>query len=464
MSDLRWRRYRRRVLLGGAAATAFTVVFGRTRLSAVTSSERSTVGETASAVPTTEVQGTVALFDGVVHTIAATFDPAEYARMAATYQSSGTKDFIEADLTVDGTAVGGVGLRLKGNSTLGSLRRGTTTGNARGGGAGPLGVTLSFDRPAELPWLISFDEFVKGQRYQGYEQLALRPASGAGLAEALALRLVATAGEPTQKSAYASFSVNGGEPLLRLVVEVPDSKYADDNFTGDGVLYKALSTGTFRYLGDDPLAYASTFKQITNKNRQDLKPVIDLVKWATEAADAEFAAHLPEHVEVQSFARYVAIQDLLSNFDDMSGPGQNYYLWYDLDAGTFRVLSWDMNLAFGGLGRGGGAAPVGAAPAGGVVVGVGGGAPPGGAGGFAVAGRGGGNALKSKFVAAAAFAGARTSARANVKDAIYTSGASTAELERLRMLVASSGLVATATLESEAAALLARVESLATSP
>ena len=153
-------------------------------------------------------------------------------------------------------------------------------------------MALSVDRPESLPWLISFDEFVEGQRYEGFEQLALRPASGAGIAEALALDLVGVAGEPTQRSMYTSLSVNGAAPVLRLVVEIPDSEYADDNFTADGVLYKALSTGSFRYLGDDPLAYASAFKQITNKKQQDLKPLIELLKWVSQASDAEFAAHL----------------------------------------------------------------------------------------------------------------------------------------------------------------------------
>jgi spore coat protein CotH len=53
-------------------------------------------------------------------------------------------------------------------------------------------------------------------------------------------------------------------------------------------------------------------------------------------------------VDVASFARYVALQNLLLNFDDMAGPGKNYYLFYDLDRKRFQVITWDLNLAFGG--------------------------------------------------------------------------------------------------------------------
>lgn len=445
------------VVVGIVSLVAF---FGDARLSAVTSSERSNIVAPFD-TQNTNIKGAVALFDdGLVHEIEFTFDPAAYERMIQIYQAQGIKNFIEAKVTIDGTAVASVGIRLKGNSTLGSLRRAGPTGvnpGGRGaGGAGPGGVILSADEPESLPWLIKFDEFVKGQSYEGYEQLALRPASGAGLSEALALDLVGVTGEPTQRSIYTSLSVNGTAAVLRLVVEIPDSEFADDNFRSNGVLYKALSTGRFTYLSDDPLAYANAFKQITNKKKQDMKPLIELMKWVSQASDAEFAAHLDEHVDVESFATYVAIQDLLANFDDMSGPGSNYYLWYDLETSLFTVLSWDMNLAFGGLGRGGGGPPP---PPGAVIVGPGGG--PGGPGGF---GGRGGHALKSKFVAEPAFAALRDQARAKAKQAIYGSGAATTELARLKALVASSGLVDVGTLDSEAAALLSRIQQFATAP
>jgi spore coat protein CotH len=43
------------------------------------------------------------------------------------------------------------------------------------------------------------------------------------------------------------------------------------------------------------------------------------------ASRSEFAAGLSDRVDVGAFAAYVALQDIVDNFDDMSGPGQNYY-------------------------------------------------------------------------------------------------------------------------------------------
>jgi spore coat protein CotH len=442
------------MFLGYAAGTtALVVFFGQNRLTAVTTSERTVpTSEEEAARASTDIKGSIDIFDDTaIHRIELAYDAGPYARMIETFQRDGSKEYIEASVTIDGTRIGSAGIRLKGNSTVGALRRGNTGAAGPGGTAG----SLSFAKPEGLPWLIHVDEFAKGQRYQEYEQLAIRPAAGAGLAEAVALRMVGAAGEPTQRSAYAAVSVNGSAPVLRLVVEVPMGEFADDNFEHDGVLYKALAGGSFTYRGDDPLAYEMSFKQVTRKNHQDKKPLMNLMKWVTQSSDAEFAAKLGDFIDVESFGTYVALQDLLANFDDMSGPGQNYYLWYDLETGKFTVLTWDLNLAFGGLGRGGGAvvvvppggappadaAPAGRAPAGGAPV-----------GGPGLGGRGG-NPLKRRFVANAAFAALRTQSRSAAHQAIYGSGAALGELARLEKVALSSGLLTAATLTSEAASL-----------
>jgi spore coat protein CotH len=204
--------------------------------------------------------------------------------------------------------------------------------------------------------LISFDEYVDGQRYQGYTDIAIRPemVSESNLNEALALNLVGAAGEPTQHASYGSVTWNDGEPDLRLLLEVPGDAFAERNFGGNGVLYKSLSTGSFDYLGDDPTLYVTAFDQETAKNHQDLKPLIDLMKWAAEASDEEFVAELGQHFDVVSLARYSALQELLDNFDDMAGLGRNYYLYYDLGTRKFTAVSWDLNLAFNTMSMGGG--------------------------------------------------------------------------------------------------------------
>jgi spore coat protein CotH len=336
--------------------------------------------------------GSSDLFDHAKpHTISVSLDAVEYDRMLDNYMATGEKEYVRAAVTIDGTYLNDVGLRLKGNSTLSALTHEGKTrslfgdrgrqpdpippGGPRqpvpGGppGQGPGGMRfgpggnrspLDSTKPEELPWLISFDEFVKGRRYQGRSELAVRVSGMGGgstvINEALSLDLLAQAGETTQRYTYVSLRVNDRPVKARLVVEHPDTSFAAG--LGNGVLYKSLASGQFTYQGEDPTAYEDDFKQVNGKGSYDIKPVIDFAKWVGESSDADFAAYLADHLDVDAFARYAAAQSLLMNFDDMAGPGHNYYLWYNLDERKFKVLSWDHNLTFSNIG--GGAAPPGA--------------------------------------------------------------------------------------------------------
>ncbi|MFD6095291.1 CotH kinase family protein [Nocardiopsis flavescens] len=309
---------------------------------------------TSAAVPddgiTEDVEGTVDLFAEGAHTVEVTFDEQEYAEMVDAFQNEGEKEYIRADAVIDGTGIEDVGLRLKGNSTLMSLRGGA--GGEEGGGdvGGPGVPALSEDAPEDLPWLISFDEYAEGRAYQGRTEVAVRPAasgSDTALNEALALELTEAAGQATQESTPASFTVNG-ETSVRLLLESPDAAWAAG--LGDGVLYKGRAGGSFDYLGEDPTEYEEAFKQVNAEGAYDLTPVMELLRFVEEADDTAFAEELDEHLDTESFARYLALQDLMSNTDAMDGPGNNHYLWYDTSQDRFTVLSWDLNLAFGGTG------------------------------------------------------------------------------------------------------------------
>lgn len=209
------------------------------------------------------------------------------------------------------------------------------------------------DNPEELPWLISFDEYEEGRAYQGMTEIALRPAaSGSEVAinEALALELTAESGQITQDYTFTSVTVNGSESAARIVVDTPDTEWADE--LGSGVLYKARAGGSLDYVGDDPTEYEDSFKQINAEGAYDLQPVMTLMKFLNESTDEEFAEELDDYVDTESFAKYLATQEILSNNDAMDGPGNNYYLWYDTIEKQFTVLSWDLNLALSGMGGG----------------------------------------------------------------------------------------------------------------
>ncbi|WP_326753256.1 CotH kinase family protein [Streptomyces hirsutus] len=370
----------------GVGLAAMVYFLGDVRISPyVTSSSR----VEADAI-TDDVEGTVDLYDtSVAHSIQLTYEQTDFDKMMKEFKEDGTKDYIEADLVIDGVHLNDVGIRLKGNSTLSSLRgnkgmpgggralpdaaqgapagadgaaggrdrgQGRTAGGGPGGADGMGGMggmvqyNLSAEKPEELPWLVKIDEYVEGRAYQGEREISLRPGSNGQvpLNEALSLSLTKESGQKAERYGFTELKVNNRPSATRLMVEAPDTDYADDVADGNGVLYKAKASGSFEYQGDDPTEYESSFKQLNKKGSQDLEPVMKLIKWVNSASDEEFARDLDQYVDVDSLAAYLAAQNLLLNFDDMAGPGKNYLLWYDLDTRKFSVLGWDYNLTFSG--------------------------------------------------------------------------------------------------------------------
>lgn len=248
------------------------------------------------------------------------------------YETDQSKKWITATATIDGTTFSNVGLRLKGNSTL----RQADTGSD----------------PQELPWQIRLDKYVDGQSYSGRTQFVVRASSTeTALNEAVALALLGEAGLATEHAAATRFTFNGSDARLRLVIDNPsDELYSAETFSGEGITYKADSTGDYSYRGANGSDYASAFS--VESGAEDLEPVAEFLDFVNNSSDEDFAAKLSEHLDVEQFAAYLAVQDLVANTDDIDGPGNNSYLRYDAASGTMTVVAWDQNLSFGGMGGG----------------------------------------------------------------------------------------------------------------
>lgn len=439
-----------------------------------------TPGTTAESVATTEATaGTTAmssitsadadlgavgtLSSTEVHDIAVEFDQAEFEAMVETYTSTGDKEWIAATVTIDGTTFENVGLRLKGNSSL----RGVTTE----------------DDPATIPWLVKLDEFVEDQNHEGLEEFVVRSSSSeSALNEAVALELLDLAGLASQDAIAVRFSVNGGDAELRLVIDSPDGEWMAEEFADTGALYKAESTGDWSYRGDDEASYDEVFDQEAGSDNADLTPLIEFLQFVNESDDATFDAELSQWLDVESFATYLAMQDLLDNFDDINGPGNNAYLYWNTETEQFTVVPWDYNLAFGQRpgGAGGAAGP-------GDFGGGGGdfptppegfdpsqmgemGAPPegfdpsemgdmgdmgGGRGG--VGGGPGGmmrdNPLVDRFLANEEWNALYEQAKVDLQTTLYDSGTASTVLEQWSSIVSSSGLVDQSTVDNDAGAI-----------
>lgn len=380
-----------------------------------------------------------------VHSISVEFSDADYAAMIETYTSTSEKDWIEATVTIDGVTYEQAGIRLKGNSSL----RGITTGG--GGNTGD----ATADDPSSLPWLIKLDKYVDDQNHEGINDFVIRSnTSETALNEAVALDLLEAAGLATQDAIAVRFSVNGSDEALRLVIEHPDDVWMAENFDASGALYKAESTGDYSYRGDDPESYDEVFDQEAGKDNTDLTPLIEFLDFINNSDDATFAAELGKRLDVDAFATYLAMQEIVDNFDDIDGPGNNSYLYYDTGTEQFTVVPWDYNLAFGAVngnaaagGGGGFGGPTRVRPGQNDALAPGGAA----GGGFG----GGSNVLVERFLEVDAFAALYAEQLTQLDELLIDSGLAQSILDEWSSTLqdGAADLVSAQIIESETAAL-----------
>lgn len=223
----------------------------------------------------------------------------------------------------------------------------------QGGGMHNMGAAASGE--VKIPFLIKFDEFVDGQTYQGYERIAVRTygitPDAAMMEEPVTNDIVRLVGLPATQTAFTGFQMNDNQEQLYVISEIIDEHYLAKYFDNAyGVLYKAEVGSTLSYQGDEPSAYAKDFSQETRVNDADLAPLIAFMRFLDQADDEMFETQLPEYLDVESFATYLAVNALLVNTDSIIGMNNNYYLYYDDVAERFTLLMWDANESFGGLG------------------------------------------------------------------------------------------------------------------
>jgi len=234
------------------------------------------------------------------------------------------KEYVEADLTVDGVLYPAVGLRLMG--TKRKLKR-----NMR----------------------IRFNEFVADQRFFGVKRINLRNNDDdpTQVREALALELFERAQLPASLSSYVWVTKNGMDGSVYTLVEQVDKKFLERNFGEDwGNLYKIERGGDLVYQGDAitdyPFVFASRYEKKTNEIQSDYADLISLMKMLALKDPLEFEEGISTIIDVEQVLRALALNTWLANMDAYSGTVDNLFLYYAA-GGRFKYNPWDLNRAFG---------------------------------------------------------------------------------------------------------------------
>jgi spore coat protein H len=208
---------------------------------------------------------------------------------------------------------------------------------------------------------IDLNQYVKGQKLGGMSQLNLHNSvrDPSFMNEAVAYRLFRDGGVPASRTAYARVfvTVPGKHErkyfgLYDLVEDVSPAFLRERFGTSKGALFKPVTPSLFSDLGDDWKNYNQTYDPKDELSDADKQRVIGFAKIVSQADDTEFAAKLPEYIDLDNLARYLAITTWLCDLDGILGVGQNYYLWLQPDTRKFSFIPWDQDQTFGQFPRG----------------------------------------------------------------------------------------------------------------
>lgn len=241
----------------------------------------------------------------------------------------------KAEFELGGVQFFNVAARIKGNGTyLGSLYG------------------------AKCPWKVDLNRFVKGQKLAGADELTFNNLVNdhSYLSDTLAYEFFREAGVPAARTAFAylSASVEGywnRRPLgLYVMVEAIDEDFALERFGSRRTpIFKPVTYELFQSLGDDWSAYEAIYDLKTKATPEQLQRVIDFAKLVSRADDGEFAQRVGDFLDLERFARYLACEVLLSNYDGFLSDGQNFYVYLDPVSNKFGFIPWDLDLSWGGF-------------------------------------------------------------------------------------------------------------------
>lgn len=218
------------------------------------------------------------------------------------------------------------------------------------------GTYFDGQEAGKFSYKIDLNEFVKGQSFEGVAALNLHSnvTDVSWMNEALAFRLYRDAGVPAPRTSYARVHLAAGaEPRylgLYSLVENVDRAFIRRNFaTPGGALFKPVSANLFQYLGEDWAKYNQTYDPKDRPDAAQKKRLIDFTRLVSRTPNGEFAARIGSFLDLEAFARYMAVMVFLSDLDGLLGPGQNFYLYLDPKTEKFTFIPWDQDHSFGQL-------------------------------------------------------------------------------------------------------------------
>lgn len=276
-----------------------------------------------------------ALFNpDVVQRIDLRVHTADWEKLKQNFQEN---TYYPADLVWNGNVVRNVGIRSRGSGS----RSGTKPG-----------LRVDFDEySADLTFL--------EEKSLVFDNLTQDPS---GIHETVAMRLFAKLGIPAPRETHMRLYVNDEYIGLYAIVESIDKQFLarvygviGEDTQNDGYLYEFnyVDPWTFGYLGSEFEPYALRFDPKTHEKESDVQkfgPVENVIRLVNELPIEQFNSLLNEHLDLQSFMRFVAAQNFVGENDGFLGYAgvNNFYFYRKENSSQHVFIAWDEDNAFWG--------------------------------------------------------------------------------------------------------------------
>ncbi len=277
------------------------------------------------------------MFDNsILHEVRIEFSNSDYwNQLIDNYESTpeGSKiPYLLGKVNIDGMEVDSVGIRLKGFTSYGSSE-------------------------VKKPIKIDFNEFVKGQKYDGLRKLNLNNGTGdPGMQrDVICYDMLRSLGVKASRTSFSKVYLNDTYWGLYQNIEQVDKAFLKNNFVNNkGNLYKNKGWDTLQWRGNMASNYYPPYELKTNKKENNWEGFVNFVDVINNTSDADFKTEIEKVFDVDVFLKTLAVDVATNNWDSYLEHGRNWYIYEDPKTGIFSWIPWDYNLSLSAnLGFGG---------------------------------------------------------------------------------------------------------------
>jgi len=176
--------------------------------------------------------------------------------------------------------------------------------------------------------------------------------------EAVAYKVFRDAGVPAPRTTFARvhFTVPNVHDRTYVgvytVIEEVNKEFLKERFgSSKGLLLKPEGVRGFEYHGEEWRHYQGKYdpRGATSENTRRFAEFLKLVDEKHTPDEETFRERIGGFLDVDAFARFLAVNVVLSNTDSFLAMGHNYYMYLDAKSDKVHFIPWDLNLSMGGF-------------------------------------------------------------------------------------------------------------------